>query len=233
MMKKFDVLIEEAICKYPSLSVINTESGVVLKGTLVLNAEYNDIPLYDEYEIEIDIPKKYPKELPVVREISNYIPEELNHFLADGSLCLAAECELIDFAYADGSVVGYIDKFVMNYLYIASYFSRYGEVPFGERSHGIAGIKEAYLERYNCEDEKVLIDLLCLLTGINRYRGHCMCSCGSNKKLRDCHGKLILRDIQSEGYLHYRNDAYRLIYAYIEKRKKERNGNGESSTTEK
>lgn len=230
-MKKLEEVIDEVICKYPSLSIANTETGIMLKGTLTLNAEYNGIPLYDEYEIEIDVPKGFPRVLPTVREVSNLIPAELNHFLADGSLCLAAECELLDFANTNGTIIGYIDRFVMNYLYTASYFSRYGEVPFGERSHGIEGITEAYFDRYNCEKEDVLVDLLGLLLGIKRYRGHGICPCGSGKKLRDCHGKLILRDIQSEFYPYYCNDAYRIISGYIERKKE--NENGKSSAAEK
>lgn len=219
-MNHFEELIADVIKKYPSLSAHSTEKGVLLKGPLVMYSEYNDIPLYDEYEMEIEVPKEFPCLLPTVREVSGSIPSGLNHLLVDGSLCLASGCELIDFANTDGTIVGYIDKYVMNYLYTSSYFSRYGEVPFGERSHGIEGIKEAYMERYNCENEDVLIDLLCFLVGIKNYRGHCDCPCGSTKKLRDCHGKLILKDIQSELLPYYRNDAYGILTAYVERRKR-------------
>ncbi|MDO4648308.1 MAG: hypothetical protein Q4B26_06625 [Eubacteriales bacterium] len=232
-MKYFEEIIDNAICKYPSLSATKTERGVSLRGILVLNAEYNDIPLYDEYEIEIDVPKEFPKLLPTVKEISNLIPTDFNHFLTDGSFCLAAQCELIDFAVTDKTLTGYIDKYVMNYLYTASYFSRYGEFPFGERSHGVDGIKEAYSERYNCNQEAALIGLLCLLSGIKRYRGHDICTCGSGKRLRDCHGQLVLRDIQSDFYPYYRCDAYEIISAYIERRKGMVDKNGESGTSKK
>lgn len=232
-MKYFEKIIEDVICKYPSLSATKTERGATLKGILVLNAEYNEIPLYDEYEVEIDVPKEFPKLLPSVREKSNLVPAELNHFLTDGSFCLAAQCELIDFANKDQTLTGYIDKYVMNYLYTASYYSRYGEFPFGERSHGVDGIKEAYAERYNCTQEEVLIAMLCLLSGIIRYRGHDICTCGSGKRLRDCHGQYILRDIQSEFYPYYRCDAYEIISEYLEKRKKREAKNGKSSTSKK
>lgn len=218
-MDYFEELINDVVTKYSTLSVTKTESGATLSGQLILNAEYEDIPLYDEYEVEITVPKDYPCHLPTVREISNLVPTELQHFLSDGSFCLAAQCELIDFARNDGTIKVYIDKYVMNYLYTASYFSRYGEVPFGERAHGVDGIKEAYMDRYKCENEAVLFSLLCFLTGIEKYRGHSLCPCGSGKKLRDCHGKLVISDIKSDFFDYYRNDAYRILYNYLEKRK--------------
>lgn len=226
IMNNIECLVNDVINKYPTLSAKSTESGIVLHGTLILNAEYNDIPLYDEYEIEVEVPREFPKLLPKVREVSNRIPKEFNHFLEDGSLCLAAVCELADFVASNGTIKGYLEKYVMSYLYAASYFSRYKEIPFGERSHGIDGIKEAYMERYNCDKEDMLISLVCVLAGVEKYRGHSMCPCGSNKKLRECHGGRLLADIQSELVEYYQSDAYCLIYDYLERR--EKNGSKKS-----
>jgi len=230
-MNNIDSLVNDVINKYPTLSAKSTESGITLHGILILNAEYNDIPLYDEYEIEVEIPNEFPKSLPKVREVSNRIPKEFNHFLADGSLCLAAVCELADFVASNGTVIGYIEKYVMNYLYAASYFSRYKEIPFGERSHGVDGIKEAYMERYNCDSEDVLISLLCVLVGFQRYRGHDICPCGNNKKLRECHGGRLLADIKSELAEYYQSDAYYLLGDYVNRRKKNGRKNSKKSTT--
>lgn len=227
IMNNIERLVNDVINKYPTLSAESTGSGITLHGILILNAEYNDIPLYDEYEIEVEIPEDFPKSLPKVREVSNRIPEDFNHFLDDGSLCLAAVCELADFVASNGTIIGYIEKYVMSYLYAASYFSRYKEIPFGERSHGVDGIKEAYMERYNCDKEDVLISLLCVLAGFQKYRGHDTCPCGSNKKLRDCHGGRILADIQSELAEYYQYDACLLLKDYIYRRRK----NGKKSTT--
>lgn len=231
IMNNIESLVNEVINKYPTLSAKSTESGILLHGTLILNAEYNDIPLYDEYEIEVDIPQEFPKSLPKVREVSNRIPQEFEHFLDDGSLCLAAVCELADFVASNGTIIGYIEKYVMSYLYAASYFSRYKESPFGERSHGIDGIKEAYMERYNCDNEDVLISLMYVLAGFEKYRGHSICPCGSNKKLRECHGGRLLVDIQSELSEYYQSDAYWLLCDYVERRKKSGRKNRKESTT--
>lgn len=232
-MNNIECLANDVINKYSTLSAKSTESGITLYGILILNAEYNDIPLYDEYEIEVDIPQEFPESLPKVREVSNRIPQEFGHFLDDGSLCLAAMCELADFVASNGTIIGYIEKYVMSYLYAASYFSRYKEIPFGERTHGIVGIKEAYMERYNCDEEDVLISLLRVLVGLQRYRGHDTCPCGSNKKLRECHGGRLLSDIQSELAEYYQYDACLLLKDYFERRVKNGRKNGKKSTTRK
>ena len=216
-MTNIQYLVEEVLDKYPSLSSTETESGIVLKGILIMNAEYNDIPLYDEYELEINIPYEYPQKLPRIREISDLIPKEFGHFLSDGSFCLAAQCELLDFVNEKKSIVAYIDKYVMNYLYTASYYSRYGEVPCAERSHGLDGIIEAYMDRYECDNEEVLMLLLLILVKAERYRGHNLCPCGSGRKLRNCHGKKILQDIKSDLYEYYASDAYKILFYYLEK----------------
>ena len=104
----------------------------------------------------------------------------------------------------------------MSYFYAASYFKRYGVAPYGERSHGVKGIEEAYMERYRVTDRNVLMHLLLYLTGIQRYRGHLECPCGSGKKFRDCHGGKILKDIMSPLNKVYKSDAYYVLAAYIE-----------------
>lgn len=220
-MKNFRSLVSDVLKKYPTLSAEFTESGATLKGPLILNAEYNDIPLYDEYYVQIEVPEEFPKQLPNVLELSDSIPKQFQHFLDNGGLCLAAGCELIDYATENGTITGYISKYVTNYLYAASFFSRYGEVPFGERSHGIKGIKEAYMDRYKCDNEEMLVSLLCILVGIKKYRGHAICPCGSNMKLRDCHGNKVLKDIQSEQHKYYCTDAYLILSDYIKKEKGE------------
>ena len=48
-----------------------------------------------------------------------------------------------------------------------------------------------------------------------------LCPCGSGRKLRDCHGKQLLADINSRYRNYYCYEAYSIIEAYINKRKAE------------
>ena len=120
------------------------------------------------------------------------------------------------------NIVDFIDDIIMSYLYTASYFKRYGTVPFGERSHGIKGIEEAYMEKYRVKEKRTLILLLAYVCGIKKYRGHLPCPCESGRKFRNCHGDVILKDIQSNRHDVYRTDAYLLINHYLKESEKER-----------
>ena len=118
----------------------------------------------------------------------------------------------------------------MSYLYAASYFRLYGVLPFGERSHGNEGIREAYCERYGTTDDKLLSYLLMLVIGEIPYRGHSPCPCGSGKHLRKCHGTKVIEDIRSKYHEDYKIDAYTLLIDYF---KKEERKNGKDCPSKK
>ena len=204
--------------EYPRFSVKEAEGSFTLSGTFILNAEYNNIPLYDEYKIEITVSERFPEEVPLVRELENNLPPDFEHFYDNGALCLGAACELYDFLAEKRSLRCFIDEIVMSYFYTVSYYKRYGVVPFGERSHGVRGIEEAYMERYETQEKNTLIQLLLYLAGVRRYRGHIECPCGSGKKFRDCHGDKVLKDIRSPLSRVYKSDACYVLAAFVEKK---------------
>lgn len=212
--------IADVLKKYPDFEVKEEAASCTLSGKFIMNAEYNNIPLYDEYEIEIVVRDIFPDEVPEVRNLGNDIPTAFEHFYSNGALCLGAACELYDFLAEKKSLRSFIDEIVMSYFYAVSYYRRYGTVPYGERSHGIKGIEEAYMDRYEVADQNVLIQLMMYLAGVYRYRGHIDCPCGSGMRFRDCHGQKILRDIMSPINRVYRADAYQVLVAYIEQRER-------------
>lgn len=188
-MTDFSRQLEAVIKKYPFLVANVNQEGYLLTGTIEMNAIYNEIPLYDKYEIEMKIPHNFPLAIPIVKELNGKVPKGLQHFLEDGSLCLGAPCELYDYLGTHGTILEFIDDIVISYLYTCSYFIRYRTIPYGERSHGIQGIIEAFMERYAIKSEQELFPLLAYVTGLVKYRGHELCPCGSGQKLRRCHGK--------------------------------------------
>lgn len=211
--------IEIVVNNYPSLSMSLDKDGYRLTGVFTMNRTYNDVPLYDEYSLEIHVPRDFPGHIPLVYAPEGTIPEGFNHFLEDGSLCLGARCDLRSFLDKSPSLLSFIEEIVMSYLYSASYFRHYKVLPYGERSHGIQGIWEAYKDRYGTENEHVLIYSLCCLSGIIKYRGHTPCPCGSEKRFRLCHGQQILSDLQSPHHDEYIADSYLLLADYYRKRR--------------
>lgn len=222
-------LLEE----HPRLSTQLGEDAYLLTGILVLNAEYAKIPLYDEYSIEIKVPFDFPIKLPLVRSLDDMIPDEFEHTNADGGLCLGAECDLYAYIEEHNSLSAFINVVVMSYLYSASYFRRYGKAPYGERSHGIQGIIEAYCERYSVQELDALMNLLLITGDLKPYRGHLLCPCNSGKRLRQCHGTAILKDMQSPMSSVYKSDAREIIGWYILKLKERKEYRGNKCTAEK
>lgn len=48
--------------------------------------------------------------------------------------------------------------------------------------------------------------------GIVPYRGHMLCPCGSGKRLRNCHGPALLRDLTSDYSFFYKLNAAEIIH---------------------
>lgn len=224
--------VQKVLCAYPDLNKQEAENKFIIYGKFVLNNEYNGIPLYDEYSINVDVPFSFPNHLPRVRETSNALDKDYEHWYSNGDLCLGASCDLIDFVDHYPTLIKFFDGPLVSYFYSASYFKRYKRVPFGERSHGLPGIIEAYLERYKAKDIDELVAYLGYVAGICTYRGHAPCPCGSGRRLRSCHGGLVLQDVCSPKVYIYRSDAIEIIDWYIKEKKKRRNvGIGQFCTT--
>ena len=210
--------IDALIAKHPLLCCSEIKNGYQVTGPFILCHEYNGIYLYDEYELKMEIPSNFPKDLPTVWETSNNIPSDFEHWYSDNNaLCLGATCEILDFVDQHPTLVAYVDELIASYFYSATYYKKYGTFPYGERSHNVEGIMEAYMDRYHVSDEDILFDLLKYVTGFSNYRGHIPCPCGSGKKFRSCHGKQVLKDIRSDRYSFFLSDAL-CVLNYLLKR---------------
>ena len=85
-------LLEQAkqlVLLQPGLSITDTAEGLTISGTYLLNSSYNDIPLYDEYQVKIIVPWEFPTAIPSIWEVGGKVPREstFGHFLDNGELC--------------------------------------------------------------------------------------------------------------------------------------------------
>ena len=154
-----------------------------------IHIEYicNDEFIKDDFNIQIRI---FNDDLPQVWEISNKIRKGYPHLYEDRRLCLATDLEqrlyLENHTFLDW-IKEYVEKYFVSYIY----YKRYGVFPFGEHSHGEKGIYEFLKFNYkmdNLKEAKSIYEYVCT----KKYRGHLDCPCGSGKKIRNCHGELIL-----------------------------------------
>lgn len=178
-----------------------------------LDAEYGGIRIVEDFGLRIAIPDGYPLELPQVSETTDVIPRNYKHLYSNGSFCLGVNGELGAALSNDPSLPAFFDEFVVSYLYTAVFYLRYGRYPYGDRSHGAAGVLEYYSELFGTNSPQAYTIMRSIASG--NYRGHLPCPCGSGIRGRNCHGKQILGILDSQMKKHVMAD-FRLIEAESE-----------------
>ncbi|WP_372518491.1 hypothetical protein [Candidatus Ruminimicrobiellum ovillum] len=206
--------IEEFLSKYDEFKKRETDSGFFIYGEINrevnINNKGNLVLIFD---LEIYINKDYPNTIPSVREVDEKIPKTF-HKLNDGSFCLAAPYLLFSSIKKNPNFIVFFENFILPYLYSYQYNKKYGKMPFGELRHGMQGIIDFYKELFNIQSECLVVKLL--MQAKNVYRGHHLCACGSKKRLRKCHGSIILSIKNSIPRQHLLSEIMQ-IYKYINK----------------
>lgn len=184
---------------HPSLRFI-TDSKIL--GSISVHHVYNDFPVSEYFDIEILIANDYPESIPIIKEIGGKIPDSYEHRYSDGRLCLGTDSDILTKCNGRISIDKLIKHCVISFLFSFRYFERFGEYPFGDRSHGGRGIVEAFMELFgvaNIEQVSGIIKHAVL----RKYRGHLPCPCGSGKTTRQCHpiSTAILQKITYTKYL--------------------------------
>lgn len=176
---------EYILQKYPSLTYCIENDIVKLIGELPIEE------IDDSYSIEIEFPDSYPKNLPIVKEVSGDIPRELDfHISYDGSCCLCLT-QLENFYFPNGSnIIIFLEKLVIPFFANQAYFKITGTWLNGEYGHGEKGIYEFYSDILQTNNIHVMIILMILsLQKIKNINAKCPCSSG--KSIKKCHLQYI------------------------------------------
>lgn len=170
---------------------VDSDTKVELAGEIFVNCVSKGFVLSDNYPVRIVIPLCSNK-LPYVIDTGNRIAKDYPHRYENGELCLETDTS-IRIRFLDAfSLVAWIQEFVEPYYFSYEFFQRYGEFPFGERGHGIQGIIETYQDLFQEKNPTKVFSLMRSICACT-YRGHSLCPCGSNRKLRLCHGSIIMK----------------------------------------
>lgn len=188
------IQIKDFMSEQPNLHCKEDDISFSLEGIYVYCIQYKDIILQGECNIKLLIPKKYPIEAPTL--FLKEVPSKMEHIYTDGSCCLASFGEIYHFLLNNPSLKEFVERFVDSFIFSLEWFKKYGDYPFGERKHGYEGLLDYYLTDWGLT-EKQYWDMVIMVFN-DTYRGHANCLCGSNKKMRDCHGKYILPIIKDE-----------------------------------
>jgi hypothetical protein len=174
--------------RYPDLRFVEEGEAAFVRGSFpIVHEGY----VLDRYQVEVEFPRDYPLALPHVRETGGRIPHILDrHVLSDGAACLFVEEDWLLAIGGESSFLEFLDGPVRNFLLGQSLVEAGKPWPFGERSHGIQGLLEAYGEWFRMQDETVIARYLDYLSR-EEVKGHWECPCGSGIRLRKCHAEQV------------------------------------------
>jgi hypothetical protein len=144
----------------------------------------------DEYQIEISIPETFPRQIPSVKEIGGRISRSF-HKLSDGSLCLGSPARLMLILAESPSLLRFVERCVIPYLYGHSYFKRNGVMPFGDLDHGAPGLREDLMAIFRTSRESAISHFLRLGSMKKRIANKEPCPCGSGRRLGRCHNRIV------------------------------------------
>jgi len=198
------------ISNYPSFTVKEDLDNFYVLGSVEIIGDDN--VKWDEYEIKICIPKNgYPFIFPTLFEIGGKIPNNPDwHTFPDGSCCVAVRPIMQIHKQKGIDINNYYNEFVIPYLANQTYRRLTGSYANGEYDHGQFGIEQYYKELLGEKDFKNIKSLLVKIYNNNLPNRTSKCFCGSKKKYRHCHKKIV-NTIKDIGVLNVYNDLKKYI----------------------
>jgi ubiquitin-protein ligase len=145
--------------RFPKSSLKLSADYRAVSGQLRFSAAYEGITISDRYSIQLDIPENYPDKPPTVRETGRRIARDY-HTQDDVTLCLETP-QTLQAIYSQGkSLLTFVEKLVIPFLFRHSVLKRTGAAPWAERSHGGTGLLENYCELFRTPSKKVALHFL-------------------------------------------------------------------------
>lgn len=173
-------------------NVAEHDAEIIVSGTLPFEASADGLEeIADSFEIELTIPRDFPDTLPRVRETGSRIEAGYQHRNPSGTLCLAVPIEQRRVFLEQPTLLGFVNRLVVPYLYGYCFWKKHGRHPFDESAHGHEGIVRHYVETLSLQDDLSALAVIRFLLE-HGYRGHHDCPCGSGLRVRSCHGPALL-----------------------------------------
>ena len=188
------------LAQIPGVELIRIEDSRDMITTCVRyigRGEVSGAIFFLNHLVQVEIPKSFPKELPIVYEAGEKQIRGYHHINPDtkGSFCLGTDIDIRNHLGSHSDLKNYF-TLIAEYITLFLYYATYGNVPIKERSHGNQGILESYQDFLKISETKKIIDLLSFAP-INNKSRNLPCPCGSNKKFKYCHYKKLMRLNQS------------------------------------
>ena len=180
--------IAELTAAYPGLAVVRQlQAETVLAGSVAFDASPDDMEAISaSFEIELTVPHAFPNQLPRATETGGRIRAAYAHVFADGTLCLGVPIEQRRVILEEPTLLVFVDRLLVPYLYGYCFWRKHGRHPFGEAGHGPEGILDYYLTVLSLDDPLAALATIRLLYE-HGYRSELSCPCGSGRRVRACH----------------------------------------------
>jgi hypothetical protein len=213
--------LAELATVHKGLINIEERAGItVVSGALTFDSTPSCLEqIIDSFEVEMRVPQSYPKDLPDVVETGGRIEEGYPHRNPGvGTMCLGAPVQVRLAFMEEPTILGFVNRLVVPFLYGFAYWYRHDEHPFGELEHGNAGIAQYYRRRLGLADDLAVLSFLGYLFE-HGFRGHHDCPCGSRRKLRACHGNVARELLRAHTDFTFAKDIM-LLFALCHERAK-------------
>jgi hypothetical protein len=184
--------MSEVLSRFESLRLVPSEDGsILLRGGVDFTASaIVCTTVTDSYQISLRIPDAYPSELPVVHETGGRIPTDF-HKLEGNALCLGSPFRLWLLTQQNPSLLNFIERLVVPYLYAYSLREAGEAMPFGELRHGSPGLVDDLGEMLGASDSKTAAAYVQAIMRKKRIANKRPCPCGSGMRLGRCHNRRV------------------------------------------
>ncbi|MEX1013877.1 MAG: hypothetical protein WDZ80_01835 [Candidatus Paceibacterota bacterium] len=179
--------LDLAIEKYPTFKIVGKGDKKFLRGELQIIDRGNEY--WESYQLEIKHHPDFPYRFPKVYELSDKIPKIADwHINSDHSFCIDIEPSEIIKCKNGLSLIDFIDKELIPYLFNQTHRKEEGYYTGGEYSHGLRGVYEFYVDRLKTGDDiRKTLSLLVYIASKPRPNRSNRCFCGSGELFRHCH----------------------------------------------
>lgn len=200
----------EVISLFPELESFGKENGPwCLSGPFHFKATFNKKIIEETISIAIRIPTDFPDKPPVVKVIGNSPIKGFPHIYSDGTFCLATPIRIKIELKMDSSLLNFIYRVMIPFLFSAFYWKDTRKLPYGECAHGGVGILEEYCRIFGIHDPLVAERFLRMLSSEENLKNR-NCPCSSGKDLYSCHYQELIEVSKIQSREDFRSDLYQV-----------------------
>lgn len=190
--------LQDTLLRYPGLRIKpSSGEGLTLAGELHFNATGpNGIAIEDTYEVELVVPADFPRRTPTAQETGGRIAPDFHKLVGD-LLCLGAPTELRIRLLTSPTLITFIERIVIPYLFGHTYFKAHKQMPFDELEHGNDGLLQHFASLFGTPSRVAAQEFVRAASLRRRIANKRNCPCGSGRRLGRCHNRKVnrLRDL--------------------------------------